>query len=79
LEGGAEVFDLAFLFFGGALVVEGDDFFEELFVGEIGGPVVGVEDGGVEVGVELLEDGEEAVVVDAFFFGGEGGVARGEG
>ena len=50
-------------------MIEGDEFFEELVVGQILGPVVGVEDGGVEFVVELLEDGDEAVVVDLFFFG----------
>ena len=60
LEIGAEVFDEAAFFFGGALVVEGDEVFEELVVGEVLGPAVGVEDGGVEVVVELFEDGDEA-------------------
>jgi hypothetical protein len=73
LEVGAEVFDEALFFFGGALVVEGDEFFEELVVGEGGGPAIGVEDGGVEVVVELFEDGDEAVGVDGAFFEGEFG------
>jgi hypothetical protein len=64
-------------FFGGAVVVEGDEVLEELVVGEVFGPVVGGEDGGVEVVVELFEDGEEGVVVDEYVLGGEGGKARG--
>jgi hypothetical protein len=43
LEVGAEVFDEGLFFFGGALVVEGDEFFEELVVGEGLGSAVGVE------------------------------------
>ncbi len=34
-------------------------------------PAIGFEDGGVEIVVELLEDGDEALVVDGFFFGVE--------
>ena len=71
LEVWAEVFDDALFFFGGALVVEGDEVLEELVVGEGGGPAVGVEDGGVEFVVELFVDGDEAVVVDGFVLGGE--------
>lgn len=36
------------------------------------GQAVGFEDGGVEVVVELFEEGDEAVVVDDFFLIGEG-------
>lgn len=35
-------------------------------------PAVGLEDGGIEVVVELLEDGDEALVVDGLVLGGEG-------
>ena len=37
------------------------------------GPAVGFEDGGVEVVVELLEEGDEALVVDGFGLGVERG------
>ena len=69
---GAEPADLALGFFAGAFGVEGDEAFEDFGVGEGGGPAVGCEDGGVEVVMELFEDGDEAVVVDGFFFGSEG-------
>lgn len=75
----SKVFDDAAGFFFGALVVEGDEFFEEVVVGEVLGPAVGVEDGGVEVVVELFEDGDEAAVVDLFVGGGEVGVGEGSG
>ena len=57
LKFGAEVFDDTAFFFFGALVVEGDEFFEELVVGEVQGPAVGFEDGGVGFVVELSEVG----------------------
>ena len=71
LEVGAEPADDAAAFFFGALVVEGDESAEDFFVGEIGGPAVGVGDGGVEIVVDLFEDGDEALLVDFLFFGGE--------
>jgi hypothetical protein len=46
------------------LGVEGDELFEDLLVREVARPAVGVEDGGVEVVVDLLQDRDEAVVVD---------------
>ena len=49
LKVGAEVFDDSCFFFGGALVVEVDEFFEELVVGEALRPAVGFEDGVVEL------------------------------
>lgn len=64
---GAEPADEAGGFFFGAFGVEGDEAFEDFGVGERGGPAVGGEDGGVEVVVELAEDGDEALVVDLFF------------
>jgi hypothetical protein len=54
LEVGAEPADDAAAFFFGALVVEGDETGQDFFVGEIGGPAVGVGDG--EVVVDLAED-----------------------
>ena len=51
-----------------ALVVEGDESAEDFFVGEIGRPAVGVGDGGVEIVVDLFEDGDEALLVDRLFF-----------
>jgi hypothetical protein len=71
LEFGSEVADQSAGFFGGTLVIEVDEFLEDLFVGESGGPAVGFEDGGVEVVVDLLEDGDESLFVDELFFGGE--------
>ena len=77
----AEVADEAALFFGGSLVIEGDEVGEELLfecfgggstmgedVGGWGGgcdasPAVGFEDSGVEVVVNLLEDGDQSFVV----------------
>ena len=54
----------------GALVVEGDEALEDLLVGQSRGPAVGVEDGGVEVVMDLLQDGDEPLLVDdAVFFG----------
>ena len=44
---GAEPADEAVAFFFGAFGVEGDEVFEDLFVGDGVGPAVGVEDGGV--------------------------------
>lgn len=48
-------------FFGGA---GGDEAFEDFFAGKGWGPVVGGEDGGVEVVVNLFQDADEACVVD---------------
>jgi len=59
-------------FFGGALGIQRDQAFEDLFVGEGGGPAVGGEDGGVEVVVNLFEDADEAGVVDFLVFVVEG-------
>ena len=42
------------------------------------GPAVGFEDGGVEVVVELLEEGDEALVVDGFGLGVERGAGAEE-
>ena len=39
----------------GALEVEGEEVFEDLFVGEGVGPAVGVEDGVVEGGVDVVQ------------------------
>jgi hypothetical protein len=49
LEVGAEPADEAAAFFCGALVVEGDEAGEDFFVGEIGGPAVGVGDGALTI------------------------------
>jgi hypothetical protein len=85
-----EVADEAALFFGGALVVKGDEagekqLFEHLGSGPATGedvcglsgggevaPAVRFEGGVVEVVVKLLEDGDEALVVDELVLGGEG-------
>ena len=66
LEIGAEVADDAAAFFFGPLVVEGDESFQDFFVGEVDGPAIGIGDGGVEVVVDLAEDGDEALLVDQF-------------
>ena len=58
-------------------MVEGDEFFEELVVGEVFGPAVGLEDGGVQVVVELFEEGDQAAVVDLFVLGREFGGGHG--
>lgn len=63
LEVRAEPAHRAGAFLGGALCVEADEAFEDFFVGERGGPAVGVEDGRVEFVVNLAEDGDEAVRV----------------
>ena len=54
---------------GDALGIEGDEAFEDLFVGRIVVPAVGVEHGGVEFVVQLLEHGDEAFFVDELFLG----------
>ena len=46
----------------GALEVEGEEAFEDLLVGDVVGPAVGVEDGGVEGAVEVVEPGGSLVV-----------------
>lgn len=71
LEFGAEPADRAAAFFFGPLVVEGDEASEDFFVGEVDGPAVGIGHGGVEVVVNLAEDGDEALLVNRLFFCGE--------
>src|SRR5215213_8899387 len=68
LEVGAEVADEAAGFFGGALGIEGDEAFEDLLVGDVGGPAVGGEDGGVEIVMNLLEDADQSGVVGFLVF-----------
>lgn len=67
LEVGAEVADEAAAFLGGALVVEGDEAGEDFVIGEVGGPAVGIGDGGIEVVVNLAKDRNEALFVDFLF------------
>jgi len=50
------------LSFGGAFEVEGEEALQDLGVGEVGGPAVGGEDGGVEGGVGVVEPGGSLVV-----------------
>ncbi len=52
-------------------VTSGEAVGEGLRLGEIL-PAVGLENGGIEVVVDLLEDGDEALVVDLAFLVGEG-------
>ena len=73
LEGGAEVADLAGAFFGGALGVQGAKVGEDGVVARGGREGVGFGDGGVEVVVELAEDGDEALFVGELFLGVERG------
>ena len=67
----AQPVDDAAFFLGGALGVQGDEPFQNFRVGQGGGPAVGGEHGGVEVVVQLFQDGDEAGVVDDFFLVGE--------
>lgn len=73
---GTQPADESALFLGGALVVEGDEAGEEFlfegFVPRGGGeivPAIGGEHGGVDLVVDLAEEGDEAVVVDLLFLG----------
>ena len=68
LELGAEPADDSAAFFFGPLVVKGNEFFQDFFVGEVGWPAIGLSDGGVEVVVDLAEDGDKALLVDLLFF-----------
>jgi hypothetical protein len=58
LEIGAEPADRAAAFIFCAIVVEGDEASEDFFVGEVDGPAVGIGNGGMEVVVNLAEDGD---------------------
>ena len=50
-------------------MVEGDETLEDLLIGQSRRPAVGIEDGGVEVVVDLLQDRDEALLMDdAVFF-----------
>ena len=49
-------------FFAVAVEVEGEQVFEDLVVGEIGGPAVGVGDGVIEVGVGVGQPSGVGVV-----------------
>ncbi len=69
---GAEPADVVLGFFGAALGVEIDEAPQDFFIGEIGGPAAGCEDGLIKIVVELLEDADQSVLVDGFIFGGEG-------
>jgi len=71
LEVGAEVADDSLLLFFVTLMIEGDEVGEDLVVGEGRRPAVGFEDGGVEVVVELFEDGNQTFVVNFLFLRGE--------
>ena len=68
----AEPADGAVAFFFGAFGVEGDEVFEDLFVGDGVGPAVGVEDSEVEVIVDLFEGGDQGFVVVIAVGVGEG-------
>lgn len=69
---GSEPADEAGGFLFGPLGVKRDEALEDFGVGEGCRPAVGGEHGGVEVIVELAKDGNEALVVYAFFFVGQG-------
>jgi len=64
-------------FHSGALGVQGDEAFQNFRIGQGGGPAVGGEDRGIEFVVQFFEDGDEALVMDEFFFGGQGGGMEG--
>ena len=49
---------IAAAFFFAPLVVEGDELFQDFFIGEVDGPAVGIGNGGMEVVVNLAEDGD---------------------
>ena len=71
---GAESADVAGFFLGGAGVVEGDEAGEEfgfaLWRERVQvGPTVGFQHGGIQLVVDLAEQGDEALVVDGFLFG----------
>ena len=72
LEIGAEIADIALALFGGPLRVQGDEAEEDLFGVKVGRPAIGGEDGGVEIVMQLTEDGDESLFVGALFGGGEG-------
>ena len=74
LQGGAQVADGAAAFFGGVLRVQRAEVGEDGFVGGGGREAVGAGHGGVEIVVELAEDGDESVLVDHAFLRGEGGI-----
>lgn len=63
-EVGAEPADEAALLLVRALAVQGDEPLQDLLVREVVRPAVGVEDGGLEVVVDLAQDGDEAGLVD---------------
>ena len=49
----------------GSLLVEGDEAGENVVVGEIGGPAVGISDGSVELVAQLLQDQHKAIIENA--------------
>ena len=67
----AQPADEAARFLGGALGVQGHEVRQDFLVTQRPGPAVGVRHGAVEVVVELLEDGDEAGVVNQIFLGRE--------
>ena len=69
---GSQPADQAVAFFFGALGVEVDEVFEDLFVGDGVRPAVGVEDGGVELVVDVFEDANKGAIVVVAVFVGEG-------
>lgn len=68
LEFGAEPADQAALFFGRSFGVEGDQPFQNLFIGERDRPAVGVEHGGVEFVVKLFENRDQPLLVNRLLF-----------
>ncbi len=67
----AQPADEAARFLGGALGVQGHEARQDFLVAQRPRPAVGVRHGAVEVVVELLEDGDEARVVNQLFLGRE--------
>ena len=68
LEVGTQPANQAALFFGGAFGVEGDQTFEDFFVGQRDRPAVLLEYRRVQVVVNLFQDGDESLFVDRSLF-----------
>ena len=61
---GTEPADVAACLFLGAFFVQRDEAEEDVFVGKVHGPVIGLGHGGVDLVVQVLEDADQALVVN---------------